>query len=154
MEDLMAFVDFSALKEKVKIEDVCQLYDLNQKWRGPQGRGPCPACPKGDDRVLAVNTAKASFYCFSARTGGDLISMVAHTQGISQRDAAADIAKRVGLDNSSTNSPAPSNSGLGPKDISTEGLIYLDNLLDIINELEQRVTALEDAKIIKLRATP
>jgi DNA primase len=149
----MTFVDFAALKEKLRIEDVCKAYSIDVKMRGSQGRCPCP-CGHGGDRALAVNTDKQSAYCFGARTGGDFIWLVSHMKSCSQREAAADIAKQFSLNNSSSNSPAPSNSGLGPKDISTEGLIYLDNLLDIINELEQRVTALEDAKIIKLRATP
>ncbi|UPJ35863.1 hypothetical protein IVB45_02285 [Bradyrhizobium sp. 4] len=141
----MTFTDFAALKEKVKIEDVCNLYDLKQKWKGNQGRGPCPACPKGDDRVLAVNTQKASFYCFSARTGGDLIAMIAHTQGISQRDAAAEIAKKVGLDSSPTTPKSPPEK--------KEDDLYLETLKDMIEDLEQRVSALEEAKVVKLRAT-
>lgn len=138
----MSFVDFAALKEKVKIEDVCQTYDLKVNMRGVQGRGPCQ-CGHGGDRALAVNTQKQSAYCFGARQGGDFIWLISHVKSCSQREAAADIAKQFSIDSSPSAPPAPESK----KDD------YLEALRDMIDDLEMRVGALEEAKVIKLRAT-
>ena len=136
-------VSFSELKENIRIEEVCTAYGLNVKMKGSQGRGPCP-CGSGGDRALAVNTDKQSAYCFGARAGGDLIWLISHVRKCSQRDAAEDIAKQFKFDSSPTTPKSPPEK--------TEDL-YLETLKDMIEDLEARVSALEDNKVIKLRAT-
>lgn len=81
------FVDFSAVKEAVSIEEGVAFLALNMKKEGGQFRSPCPACKKGGDRALVVTPSKG-FYCFGAKKGGDVIAMVAHIRGCSQREAA------------------------------------------------------------------
>lgn len=87
-----AFVDFAALKQQVTIVQVAHMLGLKLVTKGPQSRGPCTACNQGGDRTLAVNSDKASFYCFAAKAGGDCIALVAHIRAMSQRDAANLIA--------------------------------------------------------------
>ena len=99
------FVDFAALKQRVKIEDAMTALGLAMKQNGAQWRGECPACKAGGSRALAVNTDKGSYYCFSEKTGGDLISLTAHIRGESQKAAADFLDSRFG--NSDTVHSAP-----------------------------------------------
>jgi hypothetical protein len=80
------FVDFAAIKERVRIEAAIPVLGLAMKGSN-QLRGPCPAC-KGDPRALAINIDKNGWYCHARSKGGDVISLVAHIRGTSQRDAA------------------------------------------------------------------
>jgi DNA primase len=86
---MSTFVDFEALKARVRIEQTIPLLGLKLRQHGDQYRGPCPACKNGGDRALAINSGKQSYYCFSQRKGGDLIALVAHVRGMTQKDAAA-----------------------------------------------------------------
>ena len=99
------FVDFANLKTHVRIEHAVQALGLVMRQNGPQWRGACPACKQGGERALAVNTEKQSYYCFSEKKGGDLISLAAHIRGESQKDAAHFLAQRFG--NSETVHRAP-----------------------------------------------
>ncbi len=93
-----AFVDFAALKQQVSISQAAQMLGLKMKTQGAQMRGACPACNQGGERALAVNTEKASFYCFACKGdrkqsgSGDVIALVSHITGKSARDAAQQIA--------------------------------------------------------------
>ncbi len=100
-------VDFKRLKELVSIVDVAHLFGLVLKGRGVQLRGECPTCKTAGPRALAVNTEKASWYCFGARQGGDLISLAAHLTGKGQRESAEEIALKLNVDTSSDSSPIP-----------------------------------------------
>jgi len=86
---MSTFVDFQALKARVRIEQTIPLLGLRLRQYGDQYRGPCPVCKQGGDRGLAINSAKQSYYCFSQRKGGDLIALVAHIRSMTQKDAAA-----------------------------------------------------------------
>jgi DNA primase len=90
------FIDFQQLKETVKIEAVFPLLGLALKQYGEQWRGPCPACQSGGDRALVVTPAKAAFYCFAARHGGDVIAFVAHIKSLAMKEAAQLIAQDSG----------------------------------------------------------
>ena len=90
------FIDFHQLKETVKIEAVFPLLGLALKQYGDQWRGPCPACKSGGDRVLVVTPAKAAFYCFGAKQGGDVIALVSHIKGMAMKEAAQLIAQESG----------------------------------------------------------
>jgi DNA primase len=89
------YIDFAELKERVSIEDVFPMLDLEMQQKGDQWRGPCPACDSRD-RTLVVTSSKQSFYCFAARKGGDLIALVAHVRDLGMRDAALAIADFCG----------------------------------------------------------
>ena len=89
---VMAFLDFAALKESVRIEDAIQLLDLPMKSANNQWRGPCPICKSGGPRSLVVTPAKQAFYCFGARLGGDVIALAAHIRQSDMKSAAEFLA--------------------------------------------------------------
>jgi DNA primase len=99
----MPFVDFAELKTRVSIEQVGRMLGLDLARRGAQWRAPCPACRSGGDRALVITPAKQAFYCFGARTGGDLIALVAHVRGVGANEAANEIARHFGTGTSSRN---------------------------------------------------
>jgi hypothetical protein len=88
------FVDFAELKARIRIEQVIPILGLTMKG-GNQLRGPCPAC-KGDPRAMAINTDKQGFYCHARSKGGDLIALVAHVRGSSQREAGVFLQEHFG----------------------------------------------------------
>ena len=92
----MPFVDFAALKQRVRIEDVLPELGLEMKQHAGQWRGPCPACRSGGNRALVVTPEKSAFYCFGGRTGGDVIALVAHIRGLSAKAAAEELALMPG----------------------------------------------------------
>lgn len=107
---MAGYIDFAQLKDSVSIDQVLSLLDLRLVQRGDQQRGQCPVC-KGGERSLVVTKSKSSFYCFTAKKGGDMIDLVAHVLKLSQKDAAHHIASR--FDNSST-VPEKKKEGLNP----------------------------------------
>lgn len=115
-------VDFSKIKENVRIEDCIPMLGLTMKQNGAQYRGPCPSCQKGGDRALAITTkdrnGNESFYCFGSggEAKGDVINLVAHIKGISPKDAAELLGGR----------PAPKPSKM-PQD-ERKGFAVLDYL--------------------------
>lgn len=92
----MSFVDFAALKAAVTIEQVAQDFDINAKGKNGQLRAQCPMC-MGSDRELVIDTKQGSFFCHNDKKGGDLIAMIAHTEGLRMKEAALEIAKRCGF---------------------------------------------------------
>jgi DNA primase len=86
------FIDFAQLKERVSISQCVQMLDLRMKGND-QLRSACPQCRNGGERALAVNISKSSYYCFSEGKGGDQIALVAHIRGVSQREAAQEMAE-------------------------------------------------------------
>jgi hypothetical protein len=90
------FVDFAAVKARVKIEDVIPILGLTMKGN-QQLRGPCPMC-KGDPRALAINIDKQGFYCHSRSKGGDVIALTAHVRSTSQREAALFLQDHFGAE--------------------------------------------------------
>lgn len=84
----MAFLDFAALKQEVRIEDAIELLQLQMNEGNEQFRGRCPACKGSGPRSLVITPAKQAFYCFAERIGGDVIALVAHIRGQSMKDAA------------------------------------------------------------------
>jgi hypothetical protein len=100
--------DFSALKERVSIEQAAQNLGLQLKNTGAQLRGPCPACKSGGERALAITPSKQLFYCFSAGIGGDLITLVGHIKKCSLHDAGRHISDAFGVGNSGTRAPVHS----------------------------------------------
>lgn len=85
-------VDFSELKQKLKIEDVAAWLNLEMKVSGNQLRGACPYCQTGGPRALAITPSKGSWYCFAGGKGGDVIGLTAHIHGTGQKEAAEELA--------------------------------------------------------------
>lgn len=92
---MTTYIDFKSLKESVRIEDVAQAFDIELKGSNGSLRGECPMC-RGSSRELAVNTKEGSYFCHNAKYGGDLISLIAHTEGVRMKEAAQMIAERMG----------------------------------------------------------
>lgn len=88
----MGYVDFATLKERLPIADAIPLLGLEMKERGGQWRGPCPACGTGGPRALAITPEKGAFYCFAAKTGGDVIALAAHVRDCTAKEAARFLA--------------------------------------------------------------
>ena len=91
----MAFLDFAALKEEVRIEEAIELLQLDMKEGNNQFRGKCPACKGSGPRSLVITPSKQAFYCFAEGTGGDVIALVAHICGQSMKDAAGFLVQQV-----------------------------------------------------------
>jgi DNA primase len=71
-------MDFQALKAAVTIQKAAALVELKLTKSGDAYRSPCPACDSGGDRAIVITPAKAAYYCFAQKKGGDCISLVAH----------------------------------------------------------------------------
>lgn len=110
-------VDFKAIKDSVSMERAVQLLGLKMRRQGDQLRSAC-TCGTGGDRALAINVAKASFYCFGAKAGGDVISLAAHVRNEGLRDAAiflaGQTAPRAEAALNRSQPPAKPESGLKP----------------------------------------
>ena len=88
------YIDFAELKSGVSIEQVFPMLNLDLKQKGNQWRGACPVC-ESDDHSLVVTPSKQAFYCFKAKKGGDVISLVAHVRDLGIKEAAFAIAEEL-----------------------------------------------------------
>jgi DNA primase len=90
------YIDFKVLKQRVSVEDVSKMLDLNltQSGEDNQYRGSCPRCNDGGERALVVTPGKG-YYCFSAKAGGDCIALAAHILDLAMKDAALFIVERA-----------------------------------------------------------
>jgi DNA primase len=118
---MSTFIDFEALKTRVKIEETIPLLGLRMRQHGDQYRGPCPACRQGGDRALAINSRMQSYYCFSQRKGGDLIALVAHIRGMTQKDAAAYLDQQFGNSEQSHSATVHSSGNSSPSPPTRQG---------------------------------
>lgn len=98
----MSYIDFAALKERIRIEQVVSMLGLTMRQKGDQWRGECPTCKNGGPRALAVNTTKQSYFCFSQGKGGDLIALCAHIRAVDAKEAAQTIDGHFGGQTSPT----------------------------------------------------
>jgi DNA primase len=89
----MPYIDFAELKSRLPIAEAMPLLELELKERHGQWRGPCPACRTGGPRALVITPAKSAFYCFGAKTGGDVIALAAHIRETGIKDAARFLAR-------------------------------------------------------------
>ncbi|MHC4974688.1 MAG: CHC2 zinc finger domain-containing protein [Planctomycetota bacterium] len=106
----MPYIDFAELKARLPIEEAVPLLDLTVKLANGQLRGPCPTCRTGGPRALVITPAKSAFYCFGAKTGGDVIALAAHIRDCSIKDAAQFLA---GEENSTSTSSRNGTSSPG-----------------------------------------
>jgi DNA primase len=106
------------------------LVELKLTKSGDAYRSPCPACNRGGERAIVITPAKAAYYCFAQKKGGDCISLVAHVKGIGQREAAEWIMEQ--LPQRGAPSPQSGNNSKGGarkgKSIATLRLITTDQL--------------------------
>jgi DNA primase len=88
-------IDFKSLKESVGIEEVARGFlHLNiTEDEEDTLRAVCPSCESSDPRAIIITPSKGLFYCFKAKKGGDLITLVSHCHGISPRDSGEELAK-------------------------------------------------------------
>jgi hypothetical protein len=122
----MPYIDFVDLKSRTTIMQAAELLTLTLKPSGNQQRGPCPVCNTGGDRALVITPERGLFYCFPAKTGGDLIKLVSHVRGCSQNEAAHLIQSQIGgtvtvparargtVPNTSSTPPQKEKAGLNP----------------------------------------
>lgn len=90
----IAVIDFQALKGSTNIVDVATGYLRLEVTQDRDAlRAPCPSCKGDNPRALIITPAKGLFYCFNARRGGDLISLVSHCHGTTDRESAEALAK-------------------------------------------------------------
>lgn len=101
------FIDFAELKQKVSIEQVVQMLGLQMKPSNNQLRSACPSCKAGGDRALVITPGKSAYYCFAQQKGGDQIALASHILGVQVKDAAQEIASRMGLTGTSTVGTSP-----------------------------------------------
>ena len=124
------YVDFAALKARIRIEEVIPVLGLTMKGN-QQLRGPCPYC-KGDPRALAINIDKQGFYCHSRSKGGDVIALTAHVRGTSQREAALFLQDHFGAGEAPrSKAPETAHNALQPLD-------YLETDHPVIERLAVR----------------
>ncbi len=145
------FINFQDVKDRVPILDAAKFLQLELKESNGevhQYRAPCPACKSGGERALAI-TPTRGYYCNAAKTGGDVISLVAHVGGISFRRAAEVLVNHFQLKAPpQAQAPAPQ-----PTPASTPvatGLKPLENL-DAAHELVKAIN-LPDTVAVKLGA--
>ena len=144
------YIDFAELKARVSIEQVFPMLDLDLKKKGDQWRGACPVCDSSD-RSLVVTLSKQAFYCFKAKQGGDLISLVAHVRGVGMRDAALAIAEFSGTvtvteernSNRSHGTVPPSARGQGEGGRTLQPLAYLETDHEVLANLGLSQATLE-----------
>ena len=99
--------------------------------RGDILRGCCPLCKHEDTRAFIVTPAKGTFYCFRCKGGGDVISLVARSRDVKDREAAQWIADQGkgaarSADNGSATSAEP--EATARKSDSFKPLDYLKTL--------------------------
>lgn len=89
-----SYIDFRALKARIRIEQAAQMLQLQFVGRGNEQRTSCPACQSGGDRALSIDAKDDSFACWSQGNpppegySGDVIGFVAHVKRTGMRNAA------------------------------------------------------------------
>lgn len=128
-------IDFRELKQRCSIGDVARGFlSLNISEDGKEIRAECPHCKSGDPRAIIITPSKGLFYCFTARKGGDLISLVSHCHGTNVRESAEALAKvymdadAVALSDNKETSEEETCNGFNP-------LTYLDTDHPLVKEL-------------------
>ncbi len=93
------YIDFQNIKASVSIEQALEAYRVGKlKCSGNQLRGPCPIHQGGNDRQFVVWPNEGTWRCFGdCKKSGDVIQLVAMVLGVSNFEAAHDIARRFEL---------------------------------------------------------
>jgi hypothetical protein len=148
------YLDFKAIKERCSMEQVIGLLNLKVKREGNQWRAPCPYCKSGGDRALSMNVRDNVFRCFAdGKAAGDVIGLVAHCRGICQREAAEFLNEYFPDNNSPRHVREHRREEVeGPPPGTEES--FEDFNLEIqrrFEDLERRITVLEENKVVHLR---
>lgn len=75
------------IRMQLRIEEMLRDYV-------PDNKIYCPMCK---EHKIVVKPEKQIFYCFSCRKGGDIISLVAQAEDLTQAEAALLLCKRFDL---------------------------------------------------------
>lgn len=87
-------VDFKALRQRIPIEQVCDMLGIQLKKTGQQLRGSCPICSHSSERCFVVTPTLNRYWCFGdCQSGGDIIELTARVRQLSHKDAANHLAE-------------------------------------------------------------
>src|SRR3954447_16525631 len=114
---MATWVDYKALKQRVKIADVLGQYNLTDTLnrKGDNLVGPCPIHKGTNATQFHVSIAKNNFNCFGdCHGGGNVIDFVAKMEGVEIRQAALKLQEWFGTEagdqkseNTPNHAPAP-----------------------------------------------
>src|SRR5262249_42770143 len=93
------WVDYKALKQRVKIEDVLGHYGVLEHLRrkGENLVGPCPIHKGTNQTQFRVSLPKNNFHCFGdCHGGGNVIDFVAKMESVDIRPAALKLQEWFG----------------------------------------------------------
>jgi len=95
----LGYIDFEVLKSQLTIKEVLSAYGITHlKQAGQQLRGACPLHEGSNDRQFVVWPEKNSWRCFgTCNRSGDIIQLVSLLLGVSNHQAAHDLARRFDL---------------------------------------------------------
>ena len=96
---MATWIDYKALKQRVKIHDVLGQYGVleNLKQKGDNLVGPCPIHKGTNTTQFHVSLAKNNFNCFGdCHGGGNVIEFVAKMEGLALRQAALKLQEWFG----------------------------------------------------------
>jgi len=84
------WVDFKFLKARVTMFDILQHYNLLSEFKEGKNKltGPCPIHNGTNKKQFTVNLLKNVFYCFSCKSGGNILNFVSLMERVTIRDAA------------------------------------------------------------------
>ena len=96
---MATWVDYKALKQRVKIHDVLGHYGLTEQLtpRGQNLVGACPIHKRTNRTQFHVSLVKNNFNCFGdCHGGGNVIDFVAKMEGVDIRAAALKLQEWFG----------------------------------------------------------
>jgi DNA primase len=90
------YLNYKLLKGTLDADAVLAALSIQAKRQKEQIRATCKACCGNEGNDLTVNPKLKSFYCHTAKVGGSLIDLAAHTFGCEFREAAEFLAEFTG----------------------------------------------------------
>jgi hypothetical protein len=88
--------DLEALKQKVTMRQV--VTPMLELKLDKEGRCGCPLCKSGGDRIFRVFDSTNSFYCYSCKKGGHIVTLVRAFYNCNAKEAGDKIGGRFGID--------------------------------------------------------
>jgi putative DNA primase/helicase len=119
-----------------RIEDEIARRGIALRGRGPERCGPCPVCGAGTDR-FSINTKKQLWYCRVCATGGDVIALVQHIDGVGFREACRILGGEVAVTSARPNPPPKPSPAAGQNDNSKRALTMWWTARPIISTLAE-----------------
>jgi DNA primase len=107
-------LDYRAIRGRIPIHHVLELLHYRPAvLRGPQWRGACPICSRGDEAAadlrFSINVVRSLFHCFRCQRGGNQLDLWVEVSGLPLRRAALDLCNRLGIDPAEFTKPQPPN---------------------------------------------